>query len=432
MAPPVTVIIATYNWSAALRCSIASALEQTHRDFELLVIGDACTDDSADVVGGFNDPRVQWHNLPARAGSQSGPNNHGLSMARGDLIAYLGHDDIWHPQHLQSLVARQSETGSDLVCAMALLYGPPGSGIRAVTGTLVDGRDHPSAFYPPSSILHRRSLIDRMGNWRAPVDLQVPVDCDFLERARAHGARIAGTGRLTAFKFNASWRRDSYRRRETVEQEQLLARLRDDAAAVTEQELAGIVRAAGEKRLVEVRMPDPAKAPADGYYRANLRSRGLADAPAAPLAAPRRFSLDDQSSALDWHGVESHPEWGSFRWSGPSPASVIVLPVQAAPETEVTIQVLNWFRADLSTEATLHVNGRPVPFTCHDDGDVAVRLRAIARDNASDAGASEPGPIRIRLDTSVMRCPHFLYGNADERWLGLCVNWVEVAPAAAR
>lgn len=422
-APRVSVIVPTYNWSAALRCSLPSALAQTFHDFELLVIGDACTDDSEQTVRAFDDPRVRWHSLRRRSGSQSGPNNHGLSIARGELIAYLGHDDVWHPEHLETLVARQQETDADLVCAMAVLYGPPGSGVRAVTGVLVDGQDAPSNLYPPSSILHRRALVDRMGPWRMPDEVDTPVDCEFLARARQHGAAIAGTGRPTVFKFNASWRRDSYRRRATDEQQALLARLRRDPTAVIADEMTGVVRAAREKRLIDVRMPDAAEAPPRGYYRANLRSRGLDDAEPAVLMARRRFGLEEQTSALDWHGVESHTEWGTFRWTGPSPASLVVLPVRVHGAFALTLQVLNWFEADLAAEMSLTVDGVPMAFTVEAGAHPVawVRARVPARAAAGHA-------LRIGIDARVMRCPHFLYGNADERWLGICVNWVEVEP----
>ena len=61
--PLVTVVIATYNRSEVLRYALASALGQTYRRLEVLVVGDACTDDSERVVAGFGDPRVTWTNL---------------------------------------------------------------------------------------------------------------------------------------------------------------------------------------------------------------------------------------------------------------------------------------------------------------------------------------------------------------------------------
>ena len=94
MKPQITVILPTYNWSSVLRYAISIVLRQTFTDFELLVIGDSCTDDSAQVVAEAGDARVRWIQLPENKGHQSGPNNVGLRQARGEFIAYHGHDDL--------------------------------------------------------------------------------------------------------------------------------------------------------------------------------------------------------------------------------------------------------------------------------------------------------------------------------------------------
>src|SRR3954452_8082281 len=131
-APRVTVIIATYNWSAVLPYSIGSVLRQTFRDFELLVVGDGCTDDSEQVVTSIDDPRVRWINLPRNTRHQSGPNNEGLCHARGELIAYLGHDDLWLPHHLKSHVKMYDETQCDLAYSLCFTIGADESSIWPV------------------------------------------------------------------------------------------------------------------------------------------------------------------------------------------------------------------------------------------------------------------------------------------------------------
>ena len=90
--PKVSVIIATYNKASALRYAIDSVLWQTFSDYELWVIGDACTDESEQLVTSYGDPRVFWHNLPQNSGYQSAPNNEGLRRARGKYVAYLALD----------------------------------------------------------------------------------------------------------------------------------------------------------------------------------------------------------------------------------------------------------------------------------------------------------------------------------------------------
>ena len=125
MPPSVTIILPTFNWSAVLPFSIGSALRQTFADFELLVIGDGCTDDSATVVGEIEDERVRWINLATHVGHQSGANREGLRQARGRLVAYLGHDDLWLPHHLECLV-QAIESGADLAFGLTAMVRPDG------------------------------------------------------------------------------------------------------------------------------------------------------------------------------------------------------------------------------------------------------------------------------------------------------------------
>jgi len=118
----VSVIIPTYNWSSVLRYAIQSVLNQIYQDFEILVIGDCCTDDSEEVVKSFNDCQIRWHNLPENTGNQSIPNNKGIELSAGKYIAYLGHDDLWHPNHLSYLVPAMED--ADLAHTITEAIGP--------------------------------------------------------------------------------------------------------------------------------------------------------------------------------------------------------------------------------------------------------------------------------------------------------------------
>jgi glycosyltransferase involved in cell wall biosynthesis len=73
-------------------------LWQTLADWELIVVGDRCTDDTEVVVRGFPDPRIRFVNLERNFGEQSVPNNEGVRLAQGRFIAYLNHDDLWLPE----------------------------------------------------------------------------------------------------------------------------------------------------------------------------------------------------------------------------------------------------------------------------------------------------------------------------------------------
>ena len=213
MPPRVTVIIATYNWSTVLPYSIGSVLGQTFSDFELLVIGDGCTDDSEQVVKAIDDSRVRWIGLP-RTGHQSGPNNEGLRQARGEYIAYLGHDDLWLPHHLSLLVAAL-DAGADLAHTLVALVPPDGGRVTIAA----------PEWRPPSSVMHRRRLTEEIGGWRDFRELSVTPEGELWSRVREAGYRITIVARLTDLKFPASWRRDVYRERPCHDQAAWLARI---------------------------------------------------------------------------------------------------------------------------------------------------------------------------------------------------------------
>jgi glycosyltransferase involved in cell wall biosynthesis len=237
-APLVTVVIPTYNWSSVLRHAIRSALWQTHRNLELIVVGDACTDDSEAVVASFRDSRVRWINLSVNSGAQSAPNNAGIAAARGAYIAYLGHDDLWHPSHLAH-VLNACLAGADLAYSLTEVMGPPGSNVRVLAGLSPTSSYQPGRWLPSSALIHRRSMVDRVGGWRDYRTLEISHDVEFVRRAHDHGARFARVPALTVFKFTAGWRPDSYRRRPSHEQARYLRRIEHERAFIV-RELAAI------------------------------------------------------------------------------------------------------------------------------------------------------------------------------------------------
>jgi GT2 family glycosyltransferase len=213
-SPRVSVIIATYNRSGTLRYAIASVLGQTMQDFELLVVGDGCTDDSEAVVTAYNDPRIRWINLPENSGHQSAPNNRGLQEARGEFIAYLGHDDLWLKHHLEFSVQSLDQSGAAFAHSLMLriansdgdlevpIFPDPGNGI----------------FAPPSCTIHRRTVVERIGGWNDYRKLTIFPDVDFCARARAAGFETVFVPRLTVIKFPATRRKDVYKLRPSNEQ----------------------------------------------------------------------------------------------------------------------------------------------------------------------------------------------------------------------
>jgi glycosyltransferase involved in cell wall biosynthesis len=304
-APLVSVIIATYNYSNVLHCAIQSVLGQTFHDFELLVIGDGCTDESEAVTASFGDPRIRWHNLPTNSGYQAAPNNAGIEMARGRYVAYLGHDDLWMPNHLDRLVQEIQQTGADVVYSLAVMIAPPGSPMRMLTGATKSGAYEPDALVPPSTMLHRTDMVQDTGGWRDYRKLHTPSDIAFLSAAWAAGKRFAPVRELTVLKFPGPWRKDIYKTKPSFEQESCLARLSDPAfrPAFLIEELTILVLAMVEgntRSPVDFAAPPPG-APAGWSIDQWREWKGL------PRAGGERSSLPlyhDQSALRSYNNVQ--------------------------------------------------------------------------------------------------------------------------------
>lgn len=199
--PAVTVIIPTYNSSATLKLALETVLWQDFADYEVWVVGDGCSDDSEAVVASFGDERVQWVNLPQNSGGPSVPRNEALRRARGRLIAYLGHDDLWFPWHLTEVVQCIEKGGSDLVASLGLAIGPQG-----VFRSFTVPRDAWQGWLSPSNWLHRKELIESVGHW--PPEVKTNCDREFLQRVLSSNARIGYVERLAVLKFPAPlWRK---------------------------------------------------------------------------------------------------------------------------------------------------------------------------------------------------------------------------------
>ena len=94
ISPIVSVIIPTYNRENLVSQAIQSVLNQTYRDFELIVVDDASIDNTQKIVNNFNDSRIRYICHKQNAGVSVAQNT-GIAKARGEYIAFLDSDDEW-------------------------------------------------------------------------------------------------------------------------------------------------------------------------------------------------------------------------------------------------------------------------------------------------------------------------------------------------
>ena len=102
--PCVSVVLPVYNVAPYIEATIASILEQTFVDFELLVLDDCSTDDTAVKVQNIRDPRLRFIRNPRNLG-RAGTDNAALPYVRGKFIAKMDGDDLCHPERLARQVA---------------------------------------------------------------------------------------------------------------------------------------------------------------------------------------------------------------------------------------------------------------------------------------------------------------------------------------
>jgi glycosyltransferase involved in cell wall biosynthesis len=211
-APRFSILLPTHNRADVLPFALRSVFAQTTPDFELLIVGDGCTDNTAEVVAGFADPRVRWFDLPKGAGFGYANRNVALREARGRYVAFMAHDDLWLPDHLELLAdSLEAQEGAELTYSRPLWVVP-----RGLVAPAAFNLEHPETLelflqkkgisIAASCFVYRRECLERYGYW----DEQIPASGDwemwvrFIERGGRRN--FAYLPQPTCLHFRANWR----------------------------------------------------------------------------------------------------------------------------------------------------------------------------------------------------------------------------------
>ncbi len=171
--PAVSVILPVYNRAALVERALASVLQQSYRDLEVLVVDDGSTDGTAAQVAAHPDPRVRLIRRDRNYG-QASARNLGVARAQGWLLAFQDSDDEWLPEKLARQVALLAPR-HDLAMVYGDLVRIPQSGspfvISApdlVRGRIMDDRASGYASYGLGiqTCLIRSSVMRELGGFR--------------------------------------------------------------------------------------------------------------------------------------------------------------------------------------------------------------------------------------------------------------------------
>lgn len=205
--PLVSVTIATYNRGQLLEeRPLTSILNQTYTNFEVIVVGDGCTDDTGERIARLNDPRIRYINLPERSKYPEDPQyrwmvagtppvNRAMAEARGSWIAHLDDDEIFESNHLKSLVEFSAENDAEFIYSRVTKELEP--------NVWVDAGEYPvlgpywtKHNIPHSTILFRHYLAlfqFDINSWK----MNLPVDFQMWVRMYLAGVKFGFLNQVT-------------------------------------------------------------------------------------------------------------------------------------------------------------------------------------------------------------------------------------------
>lgn len=96
-----SIIIPLYNKQDSIADTLESVFNQTHTEFEIIVVNDGSSDNSLTIVEAFKDPRLKIYSQ--ENGGVSDARNYGISIAQNEYIAFLDADDSWEPIYLEKM-----------------------------------------------------------------------------------------------------------------------------------------------------------------------------------------------------------------------------------------------------------------------------------------------------------------------------------------
>ncbi len=193
--PNISIIIPAYNVAPFIAETIESALAQTRRDFEIVVVNDGSTDETEEKIAPYRD-RVVY-----RKQNNSGvmrARNAGIEAAQGRYIAFLDGDDLWEPRFLEVL-AGMLDADPQLGTAYpnAIFFGSPKFSGRLhqdvfpVAEPVTFDRVMRRECYVFGSLICRRSVIDEVGGFDESLQGQGAEDFEMWLRMLRRGTKLA-------------------------------------------------------------------------------------------------------------------------------------------------------------------------------------------------------------------------------------------------
>jgi glycosyltransferase involved in cell wall biosynthesis len=279
MHPLVSIVIPVYNGADFLRDAIESALAQTYRRIEVVVVNDGSTDGGAtEAIAGSFGGRIRYFAKPN--GHVASALNHGIENMAGEYFSWLSHDDMYRPDKIESQVSALERLGGRTV-----VYGDFET-LDVETGARVEHRlpdtkpEHFRWFITVASTIHGctllvpRACFDECGLF--DTGLRTTQDYDMWFRISERFRFVHVPGIVVVSRLHAA---------------QGTRALRDVVVRECDSQLSGFVSRLTDTDLSAASRATPARA--YGALAASLQARGYAKSRDAALARARARLRDE-------------------------------------------------------------------------------------------------------------------------------------------
>ena len=215
MPPRVTIALPTYNRAALLRGAIESVLAQTCADFEIFISDNASTDNTAEVVASYQDPRIRYHRHAVNLGITRNW-QFAVNAARTAFVAPLADDDLYLPEHLAAALAALEQYPSVAYYACPAEYFGQDLGSTHLRPDAITDKTTPLLYWPPERsvmflgsdnpgpmtcmVCRREALQDLF--WGPPGFL--PQDLLIMTQLMAQGGFVFGNRALYRYRVHAA------------------------------------------------------------------------------------------------------------------------------------------------------------------------------------------------------------------------------------
>jgi teichuronic acid biosynthesis glycosyltransferase TuaG len=120
----ISIIMPAFNTSQTIEDTIESVIAQTYQNWELIIVDDASTDNTVDVISRYTvlDSRIRLITLEKNFGAPAGPRNKGVANSNFDWIAFIDSDDLWHREKLKQQVIAISENEIEFISTQIIRF----------------------------------------------------------------------------------------------------------------------------------------------------------------------------------------------------------------------------------------------------------------------------------------------------------------------